>query len=250
MTDIGKPVPKRLIKEPLLEALWEIRFSSEKESVAEILPGLIFQAMGGSYPKIQRLPAANLPPPVLKQDEKLRYVPTIRLEGQHQYSIQIGEHVVSLSCRRPYTGWGEFESKIMELGEILKRTNLLTRPERYSLKYIDVIPLTESPSLKPLQIQIKLGAHELTSNPVQLRTEFQENGFLHIVQIASPAQAVLLTGERFEGLLIDIDTICRREPDEFWVDFRQLLNRAHQLSKNLFFHILKIETINQLEPEY
>lgn len=249
MTEIGKSVPKRLRKEPLLEALWEIRFSSDTESVADLLPGLIYKAMGASYPKIERLPVANLPPSVLKQNETLRYVPTIRLEG-NPYSIQIGEHVVSLSCRRPYTGWGEFESKILDLAEMLKATNLLTRLERFSLKYIDVIQLTEIPSLKPLQVGVKLGIQELTNNPVHLRTELRENGFLHIVQIASPAQVVLLTGERFEGLLIDIDTIYQRETSEFWLEFRDQLNRAHILSKSLFFRLLTEETINQLEPEY
>lgn len=249
MKDTGKSVPKRLKKEPLLEAVWEIRFTSDRESVAELLPGLIYKALGTEFPKIERLPAANLPYAIVQQDAKLRYVPTVRLEGS-PYSIQIGEHVISLSCRRQYTGWGNFEPKIMELAEILKETSLITRPERFSLKYIDVIPLPGSPSLKPLRIVMKLGAHELTSNPVQLRTELHEDGFIHIIQILSSAQAVLSTGKRFEGLLLDIDTICHREPGEFWSDFPPLLDRAHQLNKNLFFHLLTDETIDQLEPEY
>src|SRR3989339_713656 len=209
MTETGKSVPKRLRKEPLLEAIWEIRFTSDRESVAELLPGLIYKAIDIEFPKIERLPAADLPSAIVQQDAKLRYVPTKRLEGS-PYSIQIGEHVVSLSCRRPYTGWGNFETKIMELAEILKATSLVTRPERFSLKYIDIISLTESPSLKPLRVVVKLGAHDLTRNHVQLRTELRENAFLHIVQIVSSAQAVLSTGERFEGLLLDIDTICQR----------------------------------------
>jgi uncharacterized protein (TIGR04255 family) len=249
MTETGKSVPKRLRKEPLLEAIWEIRFTSDRESVAELLPGLIYKAMAIEFPKIERLPAAGLPSAIVQQDSQLRYVPTVRLEGS-PYSIQIGEHVVSLSCPLPYTGWGNFQPKIMGLAEILKETSLITRPERFSLKYIDIIPLPGSPSLKPLRVVVKLGTHDLTSNPVQFRTELRENGFLHIVQIVSSAQAVLSTGERFEGLLLDIDTICQREPGEFWSDFLPLLDRAHQLNKNLFFHILTDETIDHLEPEY
>ena len=249
MTETGKPVPKRLKKEPLLEAIWEMRFASDRGSVAELLPGLIYRAMSTEFPNIERLPAADLPSAIVQQDAKLRYVPTVRLEG-NPYSIQIGEHVVSLSCRLPYTGWGNFRPKIMELVELLKETSLINRPERFSLKYIDIIQLTESPSLKPLRVVLQLGTYELSSNHVQLRTELPENGFLHIVQIVSSAQAVLATGERFEGLLIDIDTICQRESAEFWLDFPPLLDRAHQLNKNLFFHVLTDETINHLEAEY
>lgn len=249
MTENVQSVPKRLKKEPLIEAVWEVRFNSDKESVAELLPGLIYQAMGTSFPKTVRLPASNLPRSVLQQDANLRYMPTVRLEGP-PYSIQIGEHVVSLSCRRPYTGWGEFEPKILQLAEMLTTTNLLTRLERFSLKYIDVIPLIEMPSLKPFRVVVKVGNHDLTTNPVQLRTELRENGFLHIIQIASPAQAVLTTGESFKGLLIDLDTIYQQETDAFWIDFRELINRAHLLNKNLFFHILTKETETELEPEY
>jgi len=242
-------IPKRLKKEPLLEALWEIRFKSDNESVGELLPGLVFKAMGTAYPKIERLPAANLPLYVLQQETTLHYVPTIRLEGD-PYSIQIGKHVVSLSCRRPYTGWGQFEPRIFELAAMLRETNLLTRLERFSLKYIDIIPWSTLPSLKPLQILIKLGEHELTNNPIQLRTELRENGFLHIIQIASSAQAALPTGEIFEGVLIDIDTIYQQESNDFWPDFNHLLKHAHRLSKNLFFRLLTSEMIDQLEPEY
>jgi uncharacterized protein (TIGR04255 family) len=249
MTEIGKAEPRRLGKEPLLEAVWEIRFSSDRDSVAELLPGLIYKAVGAEYPKTERLPVSNLPSAIVQQDAKLRYVPTVRLEG-NPYSIQIGEHVASLSCRRPYTGWGEFEPKIMELAEILKETSLLTRLERFSLKYIDVISLGDSPSLKLLDILLKLGIQELTTHPVQLRTELRENGFLHIVQVVSPAQAVLLTGERFEGVLLDIDTIYQQETNEFWSDLRDQLNIAHKLNKSLFFRLLTKETTHKLEPEY
>lgn len=249
MTENGKSVPKRLRKEPLLEAVWEIRFSSDTESVADLLPGLIYKTMGTEYPKIERLPVANLPSAVVQQDAKLRYMPTVRLEG-NPYSIQIGEHVVSLSCRRPYTGWGKFEPKIIELAEMLKETYLLSRPERFSLKYIDVISLGEPPSLNLLEILIKLHTRELTTDLVQLRTELRENGYLHIVQIVSPAEAILSKEERFEGVLLDIDTICQQDGNKFWIDFREKLNRLHQLNKNLFFRLLKKETIEKLEPEY
>jgi uncharacterized protein (TIGR04255 family) len=249
MTSIHQPIPQRLKREPLIEALWEIRFSNDKESVVELLPGLIYKVIGAAYPKIQRLPAGNLPPAILQQDANLRYVPTTRLIGD-RYSIQLGEHVVSLSCPRPYTGWEKFQIKIQELAQVLKETILLTRPERFSLKYVDVIPVSDTPSIDPLEVVLKLGTHELNHRPVQLRTEIHEDKFLHIVQIVSPAQATLPTGEKFEGVLVDIDTICQQESSDFWLNFDELLDQAHGLSKRLFFRLLKAKTINRLEPEY
>jgi uncharacterized protein (TIGR04255 family) len=243
------PVPKRLRKEPLLEALWEIRFTSDSGSVVELLPGLLYQALGMSFPRIERLPAANLPLPVLQQDTSLRYVPTLRLEGT-PYSIQIGEHVVSLSCQRPYTGWAEFERTIFKLVEILRATALLSRPERFSLKYVNVISLSDVPSLRSLHVSVSLSNRELSNRPIQLRAEVNENRFLHIVQVVSPAQATLQPGETFAGVLLDIDTICIHESGQFWSNFAQELNCAHEAGKQLFFSLLTQETIALLEPEY
>jgi uncharacterized protein (TIGR04255 family) len=243
-------IPKRLKKEPLLEALWEIRFNSDKGSVVELLPGLIYQTFRDAYPKIDRLPAANLPPAILQQDLMLRYAPTVKLEGS-PYSIQIGEHVVSLNCQRPYTGWEKFKTNIIELSEKLKETGLITRPERFSLKYIDIIPVLGQPSLEPLDIELKLGIFGVVLNqPVQLRTEILENGFVHIVQIVTPAQASIPSGERFDGVLFDIDTVYQNNEVDFWTDFSDKLDKAHYYSKNLFFNLLKDDTIKLLEPEY
>jgi uncharacterized protein (TIGR04255 family) len=246
---MDQPIPKRLKKEPLLEALWEVRFGSDKESVVELLPGLIYRDLSSSYPEIRRLPVANLPPRVIQQDAALRYIPTVRLQGD-RYSIQIGEHAVSLSCPRPYTGWEEFSKSIRELADLLKGTNLLTRPERFSLKYIDVIPSSDGPTLEPLEIELKLGTHELINLPVQLRTEIQEDDFIHIIQIISLAEINLPTGEHFKGVLVDTDTIYQRESGDFWSNFNDLLDISHQFNKKLFFRLLKQSTIEWLEPEY
>jgi hypothetical protein len=103
-------IPVSLKKEPLLEAIWEIRFSSDKPSVAELLPGMLFSSnsLPQKYGNIVRLPAADIPAAITEQDQSLRYVPKIRLENGNQ-AVQIGEHVVSLNCRRPYSGWSIFK---------------------------------------------------------------------------------------------------------------------------------------------
>ena len=42
-------IPVSLKKEPLLEAIWEIRFSAAKSSIADLLPGMLFKALPGRY---------------------------------------------------------------------------------------------------------------------------------------------------------------------------------------------------------
>lgn len=243
-------IPVRLRKEPLIEALWEIRFESEKRVIADLLPGLIYQALPGRYPQIVRLPVADIPAPIAEQDPNLRYIPKIRLEGG-SHAIQIGEHVLSLSCRRPYSGWKNFSEEIRNIIGVVRNTELIDHLERFSLKYIDLIQLAQPPDLRCLNIDLKLGGNPIVTQSVQLRTEIVEEGLIHIIQVVSPAE-VSLSGEssRLKGVLLDIDTIASFKEDGSWGDVEKRLDVAHSASKRIFFDLLTAETIALLEPEY
>lgn len=245
-----KQIPKKLGKEPLIEAVCELRFKSDKDSISDLLPGLLFQNLGERFPKVEKLPASDIPSVILKNNPNFSYVPTIRLIGVEPCSIMLGEHVFSFSSTRPYMGWDRYLSTIIELLGILKKTALITHPERISLKYIDILDKNEGFTLDALKLDLQIGENRITSAPVQLRTEIETREFKNIIQIASPAQAKLSTSQQFDGILIDIDTLSKTIPSDFWSDQKDFLDRAHTLGKSMFFDLLKRETINMLEPEY
>jgi len=247
---VEERIPVRLRKEPLIEAVWEVRFTSTEPSVADLLPGIVFKELRDRYRATVRLPAADIPAPISERDPKLRYLPKIRLDGGNQ-SIQIGEHMVSLNCRRPYSGWKTFSEDIRSLIEIIRDTGLIDRLERFSLKYIDLIELDQPPSLGCLNLDLKMGGYELDTRPVQLRTEIKEGDLIHIIQIISPAE-VSIPGEHgsVSGVLLDIDSIRPMKEDESWSDVNSHLDDVHLSSKKMFFGLLRPETIDKLEPEY
>lgn len=245
-----KRIPIRLKKEPLLEAVWEVRFTSHRPSVADLLPGLIYQALPKKYPEIIRLPAADIPASIAQQDPKLRYMPKIRLAGGNQ-AVQIGEHVISLSCRRPYTGWQKFSADIRQLIDVVSRAELIEKLERLSLKYIDLIQLDQPPNLSCLNIGLQLGGQEINTAPVQVRTEIKEDSLIHIIQIVSPAEVAIPDDpQKYSGVLLDIDSIKNFTGNGFWVDVDDQLDAVHYASKKMFFNLLASETIEKLEPEY
>lgn len=243
-------IPVRLKREPLIEAVWEIRFTTRKPAVGDLLPGFIFKALPDRYPNIVRLPVADIPAPIREHDPKLRYVPSIRLEGGNQ-AIQIGEHVVSLNCQRPYSGWKTFSRDIHTLINIVRDTGLIDRLERFSLKYIDLIELDQPPSLSCLNLELKMAGYEISSQPMQIRTEIDESDVTHIIQIMLPAE-VFFPGEsrRATGVLLDIDSVRAIKEGEDWIDLERYLDDVHWSSKKMFFSLLTPETIASLEPEY
>jgi uncharacterized protein (TIGR04255 family) len=247
---MGNPIPVRLKKEPLLEAIWEIRCEVVKAPMADLLPGILFKTFAGKYSSVTKLPVGDLPAVVVEHDPNLRYAPKIRLESGNQ-AVQIGDRVVSLNCRRPYSGWAQFSRDIKELAEVVQETGLVERLERFSLKYIDLIESEKPMGLSLLNLELKLGGYHLATEPVQLRTEIRENSLTHIIQIISPAEVLLLgKGGRLEGVLVDIDSIRPMEQGESWDILFQALDAVHVSCKKMFFNMLKPETIESLEPEY
>jgi uncharacterized protein (TIGR04255 family) len=247
---MSEKIPVRLKKEPLIEAVWEIRFASDKKAVADLIPGLIYKALPTRYPNTVRLPIADIPAQITERDPNLRYAPKIKLEGSNQ-AVQIGEHVLSLSCRRPYSGWMKFSSDIRSLISVGRDTGLIDHLERFSLKYIDLIELDSQPNLTRLNMEIRLSGIPISNEPVQIRAEIVEGEFIHIIQVVSPAEASLPADKtKLKGVLLDIDTICFINPKGSWNEIETRLDAVHESSKKHFFNLLTAETIASLEPEY
>jgi uncharacterized protein (TIGR04255 family) len=242
---MNKPIPKRLRSEPLIESIWEIRFSSEVRSVGNVLPGFVFNGFASEY-QIEPLPAGNVPRELREADPNLIFAPTVRL-SLPPYSIQIGDRVLSFNCSRPYSGRATFGEKIRALASVVEQTGLIKKLERFSMRYIDIIP-SSGPSLEPLDAVVKVAGKDLSKSSSLIRAETEEGEFINILQIASSVALQVSESETLSGILVENDTIYGKESS--WSLLREKLDALHELNKKLFFDVLKPETIAALGPEY
>lgn len=243
-----KSIPVRLGEEPLLEVIWEVRFVGADQPVADLLPGVLFSDLQDRYPNIVRLRARELP--VLEHDPNLRYLPKTRFENDNR-AVQIGDRSVSLHCRRPYSGWSRFSADIRHLAAALQKSGLTGRLQRFALKYVDLIELGHPPDVGCLNLDLMLGEWEISTSPIQLRAEIPESDLLHIVEIISPAEATLPGNDTpLKGVLLVIDTIKMLGESESWDCVEGRLDDVHSACKNMFFDLLKPETVDALNPEY
>ncbi|RMD60758.1 TIGR04255 family protein [Candidatus Parcubacteria bacterium] len=251
---MAEKIPKRLRREPLIEAIWHLIYepAMPERASGDLLVGILYTALKerGRVYQMRRLLAADIPPEIAEQDPNLRYTVKYRLESQGSPVLfQIGDRIVSLNCRRPYVGWPRLREDIAFLRGVLQKSEFIV-PKRHGLRYIDLIRREDMPDLGGLRVELKVGDQEIREQPVQLRVEIGHLGKTHIVQIISPAKADLPDGETWEGTLIDLETgspslnkwdsITAAEIDEL-----------HEASKSLFFtQILTPAIIEKLEPEY
>lgn len=246
------PIPKRLNKEPLIEAIWQAQFEpKEGLPVGDLLPGILYSALKADYPNLQlhRLPTADVPVPIAQIDPNLRFTAKYRMEEPGSpFLFQVGDRIVTMNCRKPYAGWAAFKERILKLLEVVEGSELVPMPLRHSLRYIDLLTLNPAPDLKALQVQFQIGHWSLHNRPLQMRVELPDDGCNHVVQIATPAEANLPEG-KIHGSVIDLETTPSAPPGS-WQDVRDQLDQIHDRSKAMFYQqLLTAEAIELMKPE-
>jgi uncharacterized protein (TIGR04255 family) len=247
------PIPKRLKKEPLIEAIWQLQFEPKPElPVADLLPGVLYSAIKADHPALQlhRMPAADIPTLVAQFDANLRFAAKFRMEEPGSpFLFQVGDRMVTMNCRKPYAGWAAFKEKILKLAAIAENSGLVPTPLRHSLRYIDLLAVEPPPDLSFLQLRLQVGQWDMAAKPLQMRTELPDGELTHVIQIATPAEARLPEGV-LQGSVIDLETFITALPSG-WPDVRAQIDQLHERSKAVFFQqLLTADAIARLEPEY
>src|SRR4030067_624515 len=236
-------LPKKLKKEPLIDAVFEVRFTSAFPA-GSVLPGLLFGKLDGDK-KIEQL-LSQIPQVMRDADPNLRFAPLSRLDWG-QFYINVGDRIVAVGFKHPYPGWNSFKPAIIKVMDVLKEAKVIKSVERYSLKYIDLLPATGlREQVSFVNFDVTLAGHKLEDEAFQIRLEIPRDGFIHAVQVVSSATATLHTGETRQGLIVDVDTIANQQGEGFedlLTGFSDKLDAIHHANKKVFFDCLKPQTI-------
>ncbi len=248
---MSNKLPKRLRKEPILDAIFECRFNAQLP-VPNILPGILFSEFEGEK-TLERLPQSDIPEVIRNNDPNLQYAPLVRIRLQ-DYSFLVGDRSLVVACNLPYKGWNNFKPTIIKAIGILKKTDVIDKVMRYSIKYIDLIQSNDPVEQVSLaNLSLKIGSHELAEESYSARMDIPVDGFINIVQIMSGVKVATPNKSVREGVIIDIDTI----KDTGGISIEQIepeldnrLDNIHRVSKEAFFDCLTEQSLKQLEPEY
>lgn len=249
--EMAKHLPAKLGKEPLIDAVFELRFSGSTPA-SVVLPGLLFSNLSGEK-KIESLPASQLPRAIRDGDPNLRFAPLSRLDWEG-YFVNIGDQVISVSSKYPYQGWANFKSAIIKVMNVLSTSSIINGVERYSMKYVDLLTaMNDRQKVSLINFDVSIANHKLTEEPFQLRIEIPRDGFINAVQVVSSAQAVLHNGKVMDGLVVDVDSFRKQDGisiQKVMEDFEEKLDAIHSTNKSIFFDCLRPETIESLDPKY
>ncbi len=245
-------LPKKLTKEPLIDAIFELRFlDAASASLSTILPGVFLQQF--SDLRLTPLPAQSLPPMIRATDPNLKYAALVRLENE-KFIYLIGDHTLAICSKIPYVGWDKFKSEISAKLKLLKGISLLSKLklERYAMKYTNLVEasnLLEQAS--QLDWTLEISDFKLKKEDFQVRIVKKEEGFTSIISFLSSATALPNNVEK-KGVIVDVDTL-KNTPNLTLQKLKNLnseLDEIHESTKRNFFMCLKEKTIENLGPVY
>lgn len=246
---MSKKLPTRLVSEPIVEVVSEVRFAAEGDAVVNLLPGILHAELGPFDQQGRTFPVP-FPVEMLAADPSLAFRPQVVMSKDNRI-IQVGPRAVSVALRAPYPGWTKFSAIICEVFDVVCAQSFISSFDWLSLKYLDVISFEdESPTLGWLDADLSLGGSRIDQQPSAMRVEFVDGPVTTVVQITSPVQAHQAGQPDKTGLLLDVDTIHREQFPDFSGRYREVLNQLHQRNKKQFFSLLTDETERRLEPDY
>lgn len=234
---MDKVLPRRLGAEPIVDAICEIRFDKSALDIVGLLPGLLMDHLG-TVDEVIRLPAGMLPGGV--EINELADQPHVRVRAGSLF-VSVGPRVLAVAMPNPYPGWTDFRSAAVAIFNLAKSKRLVDQVTRVSVRYTDLIA---GGKFEQLNAALSLGGAD-AFGAVEIRADRVIDGVRVINSIASPAS----TQDGRSGVVVDTDTIMD-QPVDFWSQSGDYLNKLHGISKEIFFSMIKDETLESLKPEY
>jgi uncharacterized protein (TIGR04255 family) len=232
-------LPKAINPCPILDALFEIRFTSKTHPSA--IFGMIFNVLQADFPKVENLPILQLPEVVRATDPNFRFKPHYRISN-NRFVTQIGPDVLTISSFPKYAGWDEFSKQIFRVLDKIENIGIIDSVIRIGIRYISFF---ENDIFKDIDLRICIGDNDIAYKNTIIRTEIEQEPFKSSLQIANNA-----SNNNKLGSIIDIDTFTESNLKDFFSNKEVLISGGHHKEKELFFSLLKEGFLKTLNPIY
>lgn len=246
-------VPIKLEKDPIVECVFEFRFTPKINNAGDILLGILYPSLRDELPRVTSLPTQNIPREIREQSADLAFQPTQMFEGNND-RVMLGDRLLLISFLRPYPGWAKVKPRIMKLFELLQTSNMVERFDRLSLKYSNILNTRDNVhDVGQTRAEVKLGQLQHNEAGLQVRAEIGVNKSVFILTLHTGARADIKTGEKIEsmtGVLVEVDGVRQIAEGELPGAAEKIIDELHSDEKSVFFSFLNEETIEALGPIY
>ena len=230
---------------PIEEAVFEVRYTSKYP--VDAIFGILYAGIGKFFSgNPVSLPIMQLPEAVRIQDPNLKYQAYHRLL-KNNLILNIGPKVLTFVNSKPYVGWEKWSNFFYDVLDNIIKTEVLDRAERIGLRYINVF---DTNIFDKVKFEVKINNKTLKDESTNLRTEILDEGFIKVLQIGNCVN-IIKNNKNTNGSIIDIDCLYTINDDlDFFKSYRQIVEKAHNKEKNLFFSLLEDSLLKELKPNF
>ncbi len=235
-------LPIKISPCPIIEVTVELKFSSELPKGAVF--GVLYNSLKDTFGNVEKLPTAMLPIEVIESDPNLKYKALYKLTDG-VFNAQVGHDVVAFHSPPEYVGWQNFSENLIPFFKKVIDSGVISYPESLLLRYVNFF---ETDIYEQINLEIKLLSQEHISKNLVMRTEMADGDFMKVLQLANNVNLTSSFGKK-EGSLVDIMCVYNKQ-EQLLSNIESILERAHQLEKDLFFGLLKSDFLKTLHPIY
>jgi uncharacterized protein (TIGR04255 family) len=228
---------------PIVDAVLEIRFQSTVPASAVF--GIIYGAIYQEFDKTETLPIMQIPEPLRETDPNFKFKGHYKLTNKDGYSLQIGPDVLVFGSIIPYQGWPTFSDFFYPLLHKILELNIISNFTRLGQR---VINLFENVVHTDFKINLEIINKDISPLNVIIRTEHINESFVCVLQYSTNTEAIN-NGRQIKGHLVDID-ISKELDSNFRDNFKQEIEKSHNIEKELFFSLLEQNLLDRLQPTY
>lgn len=244
-------LPVLLEKEPLVEAVFEVRMAGDP-MLADLLPGALFAQLDPK-PEILRLPTSEIPKPIRATDPNLIFSPLVQLSWEG-FTISVGDRSIIVACKLPYPKWPQFKRAILDVASRVSQVGFIGEVERFSLKYVNFISApTIAEQINKINMKLMIGNIQVTEEHISLQLHRKEGDTLHITSLITGALGNLGDEDVVPGVVVGIDSIRMEQFSDFSAFAEALggsIESLRQENKDKFFSCLTSDAIAEMGPKY
>jgi uncharacterized protein (TIGR04255 family) len=229
---------------PIIDATFDIWF--EAKVPPEAVFGLVYQAFCDEFPACETLAGAYLTNEARDANPAIAYQPGHRMMNEN-VCLLIGPRNFAVGMRGEYPGWQKLSSQFIDIATRFDGLKLLTRAQRFGLKYINFFSEDVLPKIK---LSFGLEDEDLKGEQIFFRTLVSAPPYKLLLQAGNSITLPSLPNQI--GSVIDIDAFSLT-PDTragFNKAISAFLEGAHAAEKSLFYRLLSQELLASLNPVY
>lgn len=244
-------LPVSISPRPIVDVTLELRFQTKLP--APVIVGFTYEKLKHLFPRFSQLQTLQVPEEALKLNPGLAYQAEARLDSEN-FGVLVGPKVFAVGINGPYTAWASVSKGFSEAMAGFLEVDSTIILERFALRYSNFFP---GNILSKLNLGIAIADGVITGEDTLLRATMLAEPFKIQTQIATDARIKandprLKIDPDLPGTLLILD--CYQDHTMFEQDFlhnlQDNLQVAHTKEKQLFFHLLKDEFLQTLNPKY